>query len=102
MTQDFLNTPLRLGELPNIMNEIPNAAADIIQRIMLTAKAAVPESLSNDVRENVKAAIQDVISDLDVVTREELDIQKAVLAKTRAKVDEMELVIAELEKKLNI
>ena len=82
------------------MNEIPNAAADIIQKIMMTAKAAVPESLSNDVRENIKAAIQDVISDLDVVTREELDIQKAVLAKTRAKVDQMELVISELEKKL--
>ena len=84
------------------MNDIPNAAADIIQKIMQTAKAAVPESLSNDVRENVKAALLDVISDLDVVTREELDTQKAVLAKTRAKVDQMELVIAELEKKLEL
>ncbi len=84
------------------MNDIPNTAADIIQKIMLTAKAAVPDSLSNDVRENVKAAIQDVISELDVVTREELDTQKAVLEKTRAKVDEMELVIAELEKKLDL
>ena len=84
------------------MNDIPNAAADIINKIMLRAKAAVPESLSNDVKENVKAAIQDVIMDLDVVTREELDIQKAVLAKTRAKVDEMEAVIAELEKKLDL
>lgn len=84
------------------MNDIPNTAADIIQRIMETAKAAVPDSLSNDVRENVKAAIQDVISDLDVVTREELDTQKAVLKKTRAKVDEMEAIIAELEKKLNL
>ena len=69
---------------------------------METAKAAVPDSLSNDVRENVKAAIQDVISDLDVVTREELDTQKAVLEKTRAKVDEMELIISELEKKLDL
>ncbi len=84
------------------MNDIPNAAADIINKIMLTAKAAVPESLSNDVKENIKAAIQDVIMDLDVVTREELDTQKAVLAKTRAKVDEMEAVIAELEKKLDL
>jgi BMFP domain-containing protein YqiC len=79
------------------MNDLPNAAADIIQRIMLTAKAAVPESLSDDVRENVKAAIQDVISDLDVVTREELDIQKAVLAKTRAKVVELERLINKLK-----
>ena len=82
------------------MNDIPNAASDILQKIMLTAKAAVPESLSNDVKENIKAAIQDVMSELDVVTREELDVQKAVLAKTRAKVEEMERVISELEKKL--
>ena len=90
------------SDVNQIMNDIPNAAADIFNRIMLTAKAAVPESLSNDVKENVKAAIQDVISDLDVVTREELDTQKAVLEKTRAKVEQMELVIAELEKKLNL
>lgn len=82
------------------MNDIPNAASDILQKIMLTAKAAVPESLSNDVKENIKAAIQDVMSELDVVTREELNVQKAVLAKTRAKVEEMERVISELEKKL--
>lgn len=84
------------------MNDIPNAATDIIQKIMQTAKAAVPDSLSDDLRENVKAAIQEVIGDLDVVTREELDTQKAVLEKTRAKVDEMEAIIADLEKKLDL
>jgi len=75
-------------------------AAELVARIMETAKAAVPESLSNDVRENVRAAIQEVISDLDVVTREELETQQAVLAKTRAKVDDMERIISELEAKL--
>ena len=84
------------------MNDTPNSPADIIERIMQTARAALPESLSNDVRENIRAAIQDVISDLDIVTREELEIQKEVLNKTRAKVDEMEAIIAELEKQLNI
>jgi len=79
----------------------PANAADLIQRIVDTAKAAVPESMAQDVRDNVRAAIQDVISDLDVVSREELDVQKAVLAKTRAKVDKMELVIAQLEEKLS-
>ncbi len=69
---------------------------------MQTAKAAVPDSLSSDVRENVRAALQDVIADLDVVTREELDVQKAVLQKTRAKVDEMESIIADLEARLDI
>ena len=80
------------------MNDFSNNASDILQRIMQTAKAAVPDTLSADLRENVKAAIQEVISDLDVVTREELEVQKAVLQKTRAKVDEMEAIIADLEK----
>lgn len=67
---------------------------------MQTAKAALPESVSNDVKDNIRAAIQEVINDLDVVTRDELDVQKEVLQKTRAKVDEMEAIIADLEQKL--
>ena len=84
------------------MNDIPSSPADIIDRIMQTAKAALPESVSNDVKDNIRAAIQDVINDLDVVTRDELDVQKEVLQKTRAKVDEMEGIIAELERKLDL
>lgn len=84
------------------MNDTSNTAADIIQKIMHTAKSALPDSLSEDLRENVKAAIQEVISDLDVVTREELETQKEVLKKTRAKVEEMETLITDLEKKLNL
>lgn len=90
------------------MNDTPNnTAADIIERIMQTAKAAIPDSfvpdqLAEDVKQNIRAAIQDVISELDVVTREELDVQKEVLKKTRAKVDEMESIITDLEKQLDI
>lgn len=82
------------------MSDFENNAADIIAKIMDTAKAALPGSLTDDVRNNVRAAIQEVISELDVVSREELDTQKAVLAKTREKVDKMEAIIEELEEKL--
>lgn len=84
------------------MTDFPPSPAELIDRIMQTARAALPESLSQDVRENVRSALQDVIADLDVVTREELDIQTEVLKKTRAKVDEMERIIADLEKRLNL
>ena len=84
------------------MNEFPNSPADLIDRIMQTAKAALPDSLSSEVKDNVRAAIQDVIRDLDVVTREELEVHTAVLQKTRAKVDEMDGIIAELEAKLDM
>ncbi len=75
---------------------------ELLDRLMDTAKAVIPESLGKDVRDNLRAAVQEVLSDLDVVTREELDVQKAVLSKTRAKVDEMEQIIADLEKRLDI
>ena len=84
------------------MNDTPNPAAEIIERIMQTAKAALPDSLAQDMKDNVRAAIQEVITDLDVVTREELDTQKEVLKKTRAKVDEMESILADLEKRLDL
>jgi BMFP domain-containing protein YqiC len=38
---------------------------------------------------------------LDLVTREEFDIQAQVLAKTRAKLDALELRLIELETRLN-
>ena len=75
---------------------------ELLERLMDTAKAVIPESLGKDVRDNLRVAVQEVLSDLDVVTREELDVQKAVLSKTRAKVDAMESIISDLEKQLNI
>ena len=84
------------------MNDNSNIATELLDRILLTAKTALPETIGKDVKDNVRAAIQDVISELDIVSREELDIQKQVLQKTRTKIDEMEKVISELEKKLGI
>lgn len=84
------------------MREFLQTPADLIEQIIQTARAAVPDSLSKDVRDNVRSALQEVISELDVVTREELDIQTSVLNKTRAKVDEMELIIADLEQRLDL
>jgi len=83
------------------MTDNANTPADIINKIMQTAKAALPDSLSNDVRDNVRAAIQEVLSDLDVVTREELEIQQQVLQKTRAQLTEMEEMVRKLEERLN-
>ena len=82
------------------MSDLPNPS-DIIERIMQTAKAAMPENLSNDVKRNVRVAIQEVVADLDVVSRDEFEVQKSVLSKTRAKLDEMERIVAELEGKLS-
>jgi BMFP domain-containing protein YqiC len=49
---------------------------------------------------NVKAMMTQGFSKLDLVTREEFDIQTQVLTKTRAKLEALELRVAELEAKL--
>ena len=43
-----------------------------------------------DLKDNIKILLNDYLKKIDVVTREEFDIQKEVLAKTRKKLDEFE------------
>lgn len=75
------------------MSDLPKPG-DIVERILSVAKAALPESVSHDVKENIRAAIQEVIGELDVVTREEFEVQKKVLIKTRAKIDQLENLLS--------
>lgn len=53
-----------------------------------------------DVEKNIRAALQGVFDRLKLVTREELEVQEEVLARTRARLQELEKRIAELEEKL--
>jgi BMFP domain-containing protein YqiC len=52
-----------------------------------------------DLEKNLRALIASAFSRLDLVTREEFDVQREVLARTRAKLQELEAKIAELEGK---
>lgn len=54
-------------------------------------------SPAKDIEKNMKAMLTQGFSRLDLVTREEFDIQSQVLAKTRAKLDALEARVAELE-----
>ncbi|MES2072937.1 MAG: accessory factor UbiK family protein [Pseudomonadota bacterium] len=57
-------------------------------------------SPAKDIEKNVKAMMSQGFAKLDLVTREEFDIQAQVLAKTRAKLDALEERVAELEARL--
>lgn len=52
-----------------------------------------------DVEKNFHAILKDAFSKLDLVTREEFDVQAKVLAKTRQKLEALEKHVAELESK---
>mgnify|MGYP001301924033 FL=1 len=47
-------------------------------------------SVKEDLKDNIKILLNDYLKKIDVVTREEFDIQKEVLAKARKKLDELE------------
>jgi BMFP domain-containing protein YqiC len=62
---------------------------------------AIPPGLNNfkdDMEKNVHALLQSALSKLDLVSREEFEVQKAVLAKTRSRLEELEKRVADLEK----
>lgn len=62
--------------------------------------AAIENSPAKDIEKNVKAMMTQGFSKLDLVTREEFDIQNQVLAKTRAKLEVLEQRMAALEERL--
>lgn len=59
-----------------------------------------PFGLKADFEKNFRAALQSALMRMNVVTREEFDVQSAVLARTRQKVTDLEKKIAELEARL--
>jgi BMFP domain-containing protein YqiC len=58
---------------------------------------AIENSPAKDIEKNVKSMMTQGFSKLDLVTREEFDIQTQVLAKTRAKLEALETRLAALE-----
>lgn len=60
----------------------------------------IQNSPAKDIEKNVKSMMTQGFARLDLVTREEFDIQAQVLAKTRARLELLETRLAELEAKL--
>jgi BMFP domain-containing protein YqiC len=50
-----------------------------------------------ELQENFKAVLQSGLAKLDLVTREEFEVQRAVLLRTREKLEALEQLVAELE-----
>lgn len=60
--------------------------------------ALIAASPAKDIERNVKALLASVFEKMDLVTREEFDIQTALLVRTREKLNALEARVAELEK----
>ncbi|MCK5359154.1 MAG: accessory factor UbiK family protein [Gammaproteobacteria bacterium] len=63
-------------------------------------EAALPAGLAAAVRDNLRAAASSAFDKMDLVSNEEFEVQKRVLLRTREKLEQLELQVAELEKKM--
>jgi len=63
--------------------------------------ALVPPGLQQareDITATFRSALQSGLRELDLVTREEFDVQRCVLLRTREKIEELEQQVANLER----
>ena len=71
-----------------------------VENIARKLAEAVPEglrSVGEDLEQNFRSVLRASLNKLDLVTREEFEVQEAVLAKTRAKLEALEARLKELE-----
>jgi BMFP domain-containing protein YqiC len=85
---DHMNPQDIMEKMQTIANDMQTKVGD-----------AIRQSPAKDLEKNVRGLMTQGFQKLDLVTREEFDLQTQVLAKTRAKLEELETKVNALEKK---
>ncbi len=75
-----------------------NTFDDLAKKITGLLPSSVLQ-LQQDLESNIKALLQSTLSKMNLVTREEFDVQEALLQRTREKLDKLEKLLQELEQK---
>jgi BMFP domain-containing protein YqiC len=59
------------------------------------------KAFQSDLERNIKASLESALRQMNLVSRDEFEIQQAILMRTREKVDALEKRVAELETQLS-
>jgi ubiquinone biosynthesis accessory factor UbiK len=74
----------------------PRSLDDLARRLAATMPAGL-SAMREDVEANFKAVLQSGLAKLDLVTRQEFEVQCGVLRRTREKLDALEARVAAME-----
>jgi BMFP domain-containing protein YqiC len=74
------------------------ANPDWFEQLQRRMSEVLAQSPVKDVEANMKAMLLSFFARLDLVTREEFDVQREVLLRTREKLEQLEARLAELER----
>jgi len=72
---------------------------ELVRKLVETVPAGL-RAVQQDLEQNIRAVLQAGLGKLDLVTREEFEVQEAVLARTRAKLEALEKRLEEYENDL--
>ncbi len=75
----------------------PQKLDDLVRQLGATLPPEF-ESFEQEIKKQFKAVLEAAFQKLDLVSREEFDIQVKVLQKTRAQLDELQEQLANLER----
>lgn len=78
----------------------PKLFDDLSKRFAETIPSGLRQ-VQSDIEKNAHVMLQAAFAKMDLVTREEFDVQQGVLARTRAKLESLEKQVAELERHLS-
>lgn len=59
------------------------------------------QNLQNDFEKNIRSGLENGLRKMNLVGREEFDVQNAVLLRTRAKLETLEKTVAKLESQIS-
>jgi len=95
----FYTTPIELRipimqKTGEILEQIQRIANDMQNKV----GDAIRNSPAQEIEKNVRAMMNQGFQKMDLVTREEFDLQSKVLTKTREKLEALEAKVAALEK----
>ncbi len=71
---------------------------DIAKKIAEFMPASL-QNLQSDIKNNVQSGLESSLRKMNLVTREEFEIQTAVLQRTREKLEALEKIVKQLEDK---
>jgi BMFP domain-containing protein YqiC len=87
----------------NLVMQKPSQLFEQMQTIAVDMQNKIGEAIRNsparDIEKNVRTMMNQGFQKMDLVTREEFDLQARVLAKTREKLEALEEKVTALEKK---
>jgi|TARA_B110000261_G_scaffold92723_1_gene105303 BMFP domain-containing protein YqiC len=71
-----------------------------LQNLSNKIRDIIKDSPISDVEDNINALLKSTFTKMDLINREEFDVQTEVLKKTRTKLEALEIKITDLESKL--